>query len=97
MAEEKALLNEYMITWCYRITLITEYRLHGVAGKQTIIIVFYCHNQPITKRVDIGSYHIVESEIQRNTQRDISHIFTSEDIDHFFQFAFESEISQFFA
>jgi hypothetical protein len=77
--------------------MITEYRLHGVAGKQTIIIVFYCHNQPITKRVDIGSYYIVESEIQRNTQRDISHISTSEDIDHFFQFAFESEISQFFA
>jgi hypothetical protein len=27
-------------------------------------------------------YYIVESEILRNTQRDIFHIFTSEDIDH---------------
>ena len=27
-------------------------------------------------------YYIVESEILKNTQRDIFHIFTSEDIDH---------------
>jgi hypothetical protein len=27
-------------------------------------------------------YYIVESEILKNTQRDIFHIFTNEDIDH---------------
>jgi hypothetical protein len=41
---------------------------------------------------------IIYSEILKNTQRDIFHIFTSEDINHVtFQFAFEREISQFFA
>jgi hypothetical protein len=31
---------------------------------------------------DINFYYIVESEILKNTQWDIFHIFTSEDIDH---------------
>ena len=32
--------------------------------------------------VNSSNYYIVESEILKNTQRDIFHIFTSEDIDH---------------
>ena len=45
-------------------------------------------------------YHIVyiESEILKNTQSDIFHIFTSEDIDHacrdFFQFAWDYIINR---
>ena len=40
----------------------------------------HCYEQ--NRCADYVIYYIVESEILKNTQRDIFHIFTSEDIDH---------------
>jgi hypothetical protein len=61
---------------------------------ERVIIINYIQTQ-----LKISFYYIVESEKLKNTQWDIFHIFTSEDIDHvtIWQFAFEREISQFFA
>jgi hypothetical protein len=61
----------------------------------------FCHSniKSISPRNRLISslYYIVESEKLKDTQWDIFHIFTAEDIDHVTvrQFAFEREISQF--
>jgi hypothetical protein len=53
---------------------------------ETTVVLTYVYGEPFIDKVFlhcyITFYYIVESEILRNTQWDIFHIFTSEDIDH---------------